>query len=309
MTRWGVVSTIRAPAEEILRFAAHHLDLGAHRLYLYLDAPDPAAEAALRAHPKIRLRVCDSAYWDKSGIRRPKKHQPRQTHNASHAYGLASDVDWLAHIDVDEFLWPDSDLQGLLGDLPATVQTARIRPMELLSGSDTAYKAWIPPGPERERITARLYPTFGSFLKGGFLSHVAGKVFARTGLGPITFKIHNLFLGDEMNPGLTELAQVVLCHRHALSWDSWQDSFRFRMQQGSYRPELGPNRPREKGGLKMHELFEMIERDGGQNGLRAFFEEVCEDSPHLRAALKAEGLLKTCDLQLSQKRAKHFPDT
>lgn len=306
MTRWGIVSTIKAPLEVIQAFAAHHLELGAHRIYIYLDDPDAETETALRAHPKIRVRACDQAYWKASGQNRPKKHQPRQTYNASHAYAAAGDVDWLCHIDVDEFLWTDGTIADLLDALPDTTQTARVRPMELLSGSDTAYKAWIPPGPNRDRITARLYPTFGGFLKGGFLSHVAGKVFVRTGMAPVTFKIHNVFLGEDMNPGLVELDAVDLLHRHAPDWDEWQASFRFRMEQGSYRPELGPNRPREKGGLRMHELFTAIQAEGGEQGLRAFFDEVCEDTPRLRAALEAEGLLRICDLALARKTAQQF---
>ena len=42
-TTWGIVSTIKAPAKDILTFAAYHLDLGAHRVYIYLDAPDTRA--------------------------------------------------------------------------------------------------------------------------------------------------------------------------------------------------------------------------------------------------------------------------
>ena len=37
MTRWGIVSTIKASEREILDFAAYHLELGAHRLYLYIN--------------------------------------------------------------------------------------------------------------------------------------------------------------------------------------------------------------------------------------------------------------------------------
>lgn len=304
--RWGVVSTIKAPLRDILGFAAHHLDLGARRLYIYLDDPDAQTAAALETHPRVRVRACDDAYWEAAGIQRPRKHQPRQTHNASHAYAMAKDVDWLAHIDVDEFLWPQQAIGPILSDLPTAAQTARVRPMESLAGSDTAYKSFIPPGPDRDRITARLYPTYGPFLKAGFLSHVAGKVFVRTGMGPVTFKIHNVFFGEEMNPGLVELPDVMLCHRHAETWDKWYAQYRFRMEQGSYRPELGPNRPREKGGLKMNELFTMIEEEAGEDGLRAFHDEVCADTPRLRAALEGEGLLRHCDLDLDRKISKHF---
>ena len=135
---------------------------------------------------------------------------------------------------------------------------------------------------------------------------MAGKVFVRTGMAPVTFKIHNEFLGEEMNPGLVELDAVNLLHRHALDWDEWKSTFHFRMEQGSYRPELDPNRPREKGGLRMHELFTAIEADGGEKGLQAFFGEVCQDTPRLRAALEAEGLLRICDLDLARKTAQQF---
>ena len=55
MTTWGVVSMVRGPAQDILRFAAHHLDLGADRLYLYLDEPNPEAQHQLEQHPKVQV--------------------------------------------------------------------------------------------------------------------------------------------------------------------------------------------------------------------------------------------------------------
>lgn len=307
MATWGLSATIKAPRDEVLAFAAHHLDLGAHRLYIYLDAPDPETFQLLKGHPKIRVTSCDDAHWQKLTGKRPVKHQVRQTANATHAYGRRAEVDWLIHMDVDEFLWPTRPLSELLDDLPADVLCARVRPIEAISGDGTLFKGFIPPGPEREAIVERLYPRFGRYLKGGFLSHVAGKLFVRTGLGPLTVKIHNVFRGDDMNPGETELKAVELCHCHAKSWEDWIAAFRYRHEKGSYRPDLAPTRPRERGGLTLHELFARIEADNGEAGLRAFYEEVCADTPRLRAALGREGLLRTCDLRLAEKRQRHFP--
>lgn len=110
--RWGIVSTVKAPLEQILDFAAWHLDMGAHRLFLYLDDPDPEAISVLKAHPKIRVTACDASYWAKKA-QRPAKHQARQSLNARDAFNRNTQVDWLAHIDVDELLhpvkpWPSS---------------------------------------------------------------------------------------------------------------------------------------------------------------------------------------------------------
>lgn len=316
MTKWGLVATIKAPVAEILDFAAYHLELGAHRLYLYLDDDNRAAFGPLKAHPKIRVTLCDDAHWRKLSGKRPAKHQVRQTANATHAYGRRAEVDWLIHMDVDEFLWPDAGLSDYLADcladcltgLDHRVHCARVRPMELLSGDGTAFKAFIPGGPDRAAIVARLYPQFGQHVKGGFLSHLAGKLFVRTGLGDLTIKIHNVFQNAVMNPGEAELNIVSLCHCHAKSWEDWISAFRFRLEKGSYRAELAPNRSRETGGMTMHELFRWIEADAGESGLRAFHDEVCADTPDLRARLSDQGLLRLCDLQLAAKRRKHFPD-
>ncbi len=182
--KWGIVSTIKAPAEAILNFAAYHLEAGAHRLFLYLDAPCPEARPLLKAHPKLRVFDCDDASWQhrrKGG--KPEKHQVRQSLNATRAYRRqANDLDWLAHIDVDEFLWAKSPIADILSPLPETSLCARSRPIEALAGDGTAFKGYIPGGPDRGAIVARLYPRYGEHMNGGFLSHVQGKIFVRTAL-------------------------------------------------------------------------------------------------------------------------------
>lgn len=308
MTTWGLCATILAPADEILRFAAYHLEAGAHRLYLYLDAENPAAYDALKAHPKIRVTTCDAAHWQRVAGRRPVKHQVRQTANATHAYGRAGDVGWLIHMDVDEFLVADTPVAQILGAQPPEVQTARTRPIEALAGDGTAFKGFIPNGPQRAATVGALYPTYGQYVKGGFLSHVAGKLFVRTGMTDVTVKIHNAFQGEVMNPGQVELPQIELAHCHAKTWEDWIAAYRYRLDKGSYRAELGPAQPRERGGLSLHELFGMIEAEDGTAGLRAFYDEVCADTPDLRARLDAHGLLRHVTLDLAAKRTRHFPE-
>lgn len=309
MTRWGLVSTIKAPAQEILAFAAYHIERGAHRLYLYLDAPAPTAMAHLKAHPRVRVRHCNDGYWKNHGGKRPAKHQVRQTANATHAYARKAEVDWLIHMDVDEFLWPKTQISEHLAALPDQVFCARVRPMEALAGGEGHFKAFIPAGPERDKIVSRLYPTFGAYVKGGFMSHLAGKLFVRTGQDVGSFKIHNFVTArNDMNPGQVELDPVDLCHCHAQNWDHWIAAYRYRLNKGSYRAELAPSHPRDKGGMSMHELLSMIEAENGEDGLRRFHDELCADTPQLRAALSKEGLLRKCDLNLDALRRKHFPE-
>ena len=304
MTTWGLSATVLAPTPEILQFAAYHLEAGAQRLYLYLDDPESDAFDLLKAHPKIRPILCDADWWQG---KRPKKHQVRQSQNATHAYNRRAEVDWLIHMDVDEFLVSDKPVADVLAGLPGKDQIARVRPMEQLAGDGSAFKAFIPNGPDRARIVTALYPTYGTYIKGGFLSHLAGKVFVRSGLDGIRVQIHNVFQNGEMLKGPEDTDGIDLAHCHAKSWEDWYAAYRFRLEKGSYRADLAPNRPREKGGLSMHELFEMIEAEGGETALRAFFDEVCADTPLLRARLAEHGLLRRAELDLNTTLSKHFP--
>jgi len=311
---WGVVATIKAPARDILEFAAHHLDLGAHRVHVYLDAPNPEAEAALRDHPKCRVIVCDDGYWRRRRKRagRPETHQPRQSINATHCLRRRPQVDWLAHIDVDEFLWPDTPLPEQLAALPADCLSARVRPVEALAPDPgdpppdgmTWFKSCARLPGQRRDETEAIYPGAGRHLNGGFLSHVAGKVFVRTGDPEVSFRIHNAFRDGEMDASPPELRGTRLCHLHATGWDDWHARLRYRHAAGAYRPGI---KPAGAGALPIHDLLARIEAEGGAAGLRSFFTEVCTATPALRARLEAHNRLHAIPLDPSAARARQFP--
>ncbi|MDC0343564.1 glycosyltransferase family 2 protein [bacterium] len=305
--KWGIVATIKAPVDETLRFAAYHLSQGAHRLYIYLDDASEAAFIALNDHPQITPILTDATWWQKRG-RRPEKHQVRQSRNATHAYRRLAKVDWLIHMDVDEFLVTATPIDEVLGALGTDVLCARVRPMEQLSEAPGLFKAFIPPGPGRHRLVEEIYPTYGAHLKGGFLSHLAGKIFVRTGQDDLRLRIHNATQGDITNPGEIELGDIDLAHAHAKSWDQFRSAFHYRLDKGSYRADLAPQRAQDRGGLTLHELFQHIEATDGEDGLRAFFDEVSRATPRLIDALSARGLLKEVDLRLAEHLREHFPD-
>ena len=303
---WGVVSTIKAPARDILRFAAYHLDLGAHRLHIYLDDPNPVVLPYLQEHPKIRVFTCDATYWKRLKRDRPSTHQYRQILNATHAY-TRTDVTWLTHIDVDEFLWSPQDLRRCLANCAQTTTCARVRPMESLPERASLYKAHIPAGPRRDEIVRALYPKYGLFLPGGFLSHVAGKLFARTGLKNVRYRIHNILIDGVENPGQVELSAVDLCHHHAPDWDSWLSTYGFRIAKRSYRPGLTTNVAPELGGLSKHDLFQLIEGKDGKAALHRFFLEITAQDEDVFALLRDGNWIRERDLQLSQTCERRFP--
>lgn len=306
MTNWGIVATIKAPVREVLNFAAHHLDLGAHRLFIYLDDDNGAAFDALKSHPKCRPMLTDAAYWQKLGMKRRVKHQSRQFENARHAYGLATgQVDWLAHIDVDEFLWPDRPLADQLAALSPDCMGARLPVAEALAGDGpvTHFKTCTADRATRDRQTAAIWPDYGAHLNGGFLSHVAGKMIYRTGIEGLKVQIHNIWVHDAMNPGEVRLRDTTLLHMHAESWQAFRAALDYRLDKGSYRAELKPG---QKGGLTLHDLFQTLRAEGGEQAVRRFYDQVCTAHPELLDSLRTHGLLRSHALELDAKRARHF---
>jgi len=306
-TGWGVVAAIRAPARDVLRFAAHHLEAGAARLHIYLDAPNPQAAEHLQQHSRIRVITCGKWYWKRRGKARPESHRTRQGLNATHAYRNAETA-WLAHIDVDEFLWSERPLDDLLSEVPADVPKVMVRPLERLSAREGLYKAAISGNAEGDRLIHRIYPEFGSFLKGGFMSHVKGKCIARTGLPGIRFRIHDIRQAGNKLQNKEVLEQDDLCHHHSESWERWRTQFDYRLKPGSYRPELPPNTRQLFGGLSKHELLNLILAERGEDGLRAFYNEVTAAAPAVFDELTKHGLVRERTLALDQNLRKHFPD-
>ncbi|QFS82194.1 hypothetical protein FIU97_05325 [Roseivivax sp. THAF40] len=310
MSKWGIVSTIKAPLPRILDFAAWHLELGADHLFLYLDTPDPEAREVLSAHPAITVTETDAAYWEKKGGR-PDAHQNRQCRNARHANNRKTGLAWLAHIDVDEFLLPEGDIAEILSAIPAEALCARMRPVEALARrsqneSDILFKGFHLDQSARQDASARIFGPWAQHLSGGFLSHVAGKLFFRAGTKGLQIRIHNVILDGEQNPGQVALDEVKLGHFHAASWEAFREAYRFRLSQGSYRAGLNPQ-ARGKDAMKLHDLFREIEAAEGEAGLKRFYEEVATATPELTAKLDREGLLHRRKMDLPALVARHFP--
>lgn len=288
---WGVVCTTNAPLLEVARFVAYHLEIGAKHVYIYLDAPDQDVSALLSDHPQVTLTVCDAAYWKKNGKNRPDAHQLRQTFNATQALKRAHEhVHWLGHIDTDEFILSSRKLTTVLKSVPKDLAGVRLYPAEALAVGTVGqlpkhFKLrttgdGVPPSAVTE-----VYPTFGSYVRGGFLSHLAGKVFARTGQGNLRLAIHRLRIKGEDVLNVMPLEDVFVGHLHASDWDSFLEKLDFRQTKGSYRVKSDD-------ALKnIGHLLRYLREEEGEDGLRLFFSEVCEDSPELRARLKQHGLL------------------
>lgn len=298
--RWGIVSMVKAPLPRIAEFAAYHLDLGADRITLYLDEPDPDTLAFLSAHPKLTAIACDKAFWATQKKPRMKAHQMRQTWMATQAYQNA-DVDWLAHIDVDEFLLPPAPVAQMLAQVPQNAAVLRLAPAELLAGSqgEELFKLLPKYGGQKKAALETLYPTFGPHLPGGFVSHREGKNFLRTGLAGIRLGIHVALQDSRVITNRVRQEGFFLGHAHAPDWPFFRDHMHFRMTRGSYRKS-------DEQKFRLLDILNLLQEENGEEGLRLFFTEVCEATPHLVSELERHNMLLRRPLHLAQAVARQF---
>jgi len=128
--RWGICLLADEAPVLVATWLAHHLKLGADRIYLFLDRPSPELGAEITSHPKIEVTVCDDRFWQQTmGLDRPRAQSHRQRALLTRVLA-SSDLDWLFHIDLDEFLAPATPLEHMLRHLGPDVLHARFRVQE-----------------------------------------------------------------------------------------------------------------------------------------------------------------------------------
>ncbi|MDX5401774.1 MAG: glycosyltransferase family 2 protein [Rhodobacterales bacterium] len=296
--RWGTVSLVKASLPRIAGFAAHHLDMGADRLHIHLDAPHPEAVAFLSGHPKIAVTTCDDAWWAGQKKPRMKTHQLRQAWVATQTY-QSNDLDFLAHIDVDEFILAPEGFRDSLAALPADIAAVHLPPAELLAGTDDRFKLTPRQAGQDKAVLEDIYPNFGGHLRGGFISHREGKLIARCGIPSIRVGLHALLLNGHPASNRMALPGVLLGHAHAPDWETFMQHLEFRMTQGSYRKT-------DEEVLGLRDILELLSEEDGESGLRTFFAEVCEGNDRLVEALDAHGMLIRAPLDLDAKVKRVF---
>lgn len=182
---WGIVLLAREPVDLLLTHLAWHLAAGAQAIHLFLDDPsDPVAEAAA-ALPRVRVTRCDAAFWagHPSG-RRPDLIVARQAFCATRAYRAAG-VEWLLHLDADEFLLQHRPLAQDLGrhaDLAgALVIPVRERVLTRAAQHGLFDGVFRAPQPGARRGHPLLAP-LADMAPAGVIGHALGKSVTRAGL-------------------------------------------------------------------------------------------------------------------------------
>lgn len=294
MTSWGIVATAKAPIGKLWAFAAWHLSQGAARIWLCFDEPDDPAFAQLD-HPRITRIRCDAAHWQALGGR-PDRHQNRQSKNAAMVYRRAG-VDWLAHIDVDEFLWPDRRIAEMLEGLMPDQILCRAEPFEAMHDPrlpDDIYTATAFRGALKPRHAALRVPVLGRFagvLPEAMLSHANGKSFFRTGVPGLQPRLHGAFRDGQRLDGPAFQPGLALLHFHAQDRGAWESALPFRLTRGAYQ---------------YHPALQDFLSAASPGEIAAFYDETQCLTSQKSELLRSEGRLIQARLALREKVATLF---
>lgn len=297
---WGTCTTVRAPLPQVLAFIAHHRAIGARRIWLYFDDPDDPAADAVDGLRGVRVVRCDARHWAKDGHgrsgegRRPDTHQMRQILNAITIY-RRTNLHWLCHLDIDEFLWPTRPVAEVLADAAPDVPVLRMAPWEALHDPDLPDDIFTArhfrraiKGPDHAALRETLFGPYAEVMHAGALSHAAGKCFFRAGVPGLTPRIHTGRLNGAPMTVRAFLPDIALLHFHAQDPVDWKARLPFRATAGAYRA----NPP-------LFVWYSTVDAAG----IDAFHDRVQRDRPEVRAALRAAGALIEADLALRAKVA------
>jgi len=286
---WGICTTVKAPADQVLAFSAHHLGLGAARIWLFFDDPDDPAADAVAGLDRVTVTRCTDEYWHAEGRKRPDRHQNRQARNMQAVYAQAA-MSWVAHIDVDEFLAPDQPIAAVLASLPPDQPMLRMAPWEALHDpalhddifTARHFRATMK-GPKHQAARDVAFGLYAPLLPDGVLSHAAGKCFFRSGVSRMEPRLHGAFRAGARVDGGPFDPRIALLHFHAENPARWQDRLQFRLSRGAY--QYNP-------ALQAHLLA------ASADDIAAFYARVQTPDAAALADLAKRNLLHTANLDL-----------
>lgn len=290
--RWGVVATVSEPAALVITFVAACIARGASEVQIYLDTPQPALEAALAGVGVCVLTRCDSHYWRAAPEGRPWAPSDRQRYNLQRAYD-ASRMDWLLHIDADEFLSASGTVLHALAEMPPETLVTQVPVAErvyLAAGDpefifDGVFR--LPNGAAIQAEVDAIDGDAAQFLRQGMTSYPSSKAFFRVGHG-LQVDIHSARNVTAAQVGL--LQGWRLFHFDGLTQQNWiEKKRRILAQQPGWMHFAAARRA---------QLAQVAAADATPGGLAALYLSLKQLSPERASALRALGLITGGDLDL-----------
>ena len=291
---WGVVLTAHEPSQLLLANVGWHIGTGASEVYVYLDDPSDPVAAQLEAIPGVLCVLCDAAHWREAAPagRKPRTHRRRQALNANHALARCT-VDWLVHLDADEFLVQERPLGQEMAAVRALDCELYFPVAERMYLKGSQHTIWDGVFRTCTRSQVRrgdgidndavIYGDQVDCLDFGVLGHSAGKCAVPRGEG-YRFGIHWAFRGGgRKRAERFRSTSARLLHFDGLTRLQWWAKLRRYTEYDPADFGVAPHRQ-----AQIDRAAEAAKAPGGYEALHAELKEI---SPEQQARLRAFGLL------------------
>lgn len=297
---WGVVLTASEPKDLILAQVAHHLQLGASEVYVFLDTPEIDNFVFSAAHDRCHVVLCDANYWkSEHGMDKPPaRHTRRQSLNAAWAQAR-TEVAWLLNIDADEFLWCTRPFGQILAGVPERAGWLKLMPSERRRRFDAGDEEIL----AGQFLGLTTHADEGPLTEGGFTGHVIGKSCVRMGRG-YTMTIHNPRIGDTSDrklPPAFVSRHAELLHFEGITPLHWASKLLRRARRG---PQYVRN---NYAGKRRRQIFLAAQVASDLDQIKSLQRRLTGLSAQETAELEDAGILRNYDLQIERSITAQFP--
>jgi hypothetical protein len=235
MASFEVVAMALAPWRHLQAFSEYYFRLGASRVRIYHDGrlenkPVPG---------RLELTECDQEFWSKANVKRPAAIEDRQRVVYNLAYQTTVS-DWILVVDIDEFVFGNGSLLGVLDKASSGYGVVRFGSAEAVfrDGEDICddYRASVFRKPYNRYLAAvlphLLYPGLGHVFIRGLLGHSRGKQAIRAGIKGLSVDIHDAHCeGKPIREydASRHSPHLYLGHYDAMSFVQWREKWKRRV--------------------------------------------------------------------------------
>jgi hypothetical protein len=233
-----IVTTIKAPILDTVRFVNYHRNIGVDEIFLFFDDPDDPAIECVEDYDGVTCFRCDSDHWKALGNPSRLLTGDRLTSNASFALALVRErgFSWIIHIDSDELILPDGDLKTLLAKSQSDVVRFAISeavPEKLVYDScfEPVLFRKLPSRPRKQKKRARRLGCGGAFVGGEyFRGHEASKTAVRVSANIDRLGIHGPQTKGQKLP-VARTNEIRLLHFDSIGVASWKGKWTQRIDK------------------------------------------------------------------------------